>query len=286
MNRIFKIKILSYISSIIATLAVLSLGIESVTYCGFVQRHFLISSTVIVWFSLISLIIFFFTDDKFADKQRSRQKSLLKMLYLPLFVSSLLLIYVESINYSNFVFSKVHIQPQNLFALSTYLLIYIFCLDFVNEKKIIKYLILITSFIQLNSIIKEGNKTYDDKLSRFYGKCYLSTQFINKLVPENGTLIVPPQDNSVWPCSGNVSLLRYFLYPRNLINYDGNLFPASYILISSESFPNKQKIWPDFDIKDGEYYIFDFKNNQIKYTDEYKYVDNQTKGNWGLIKLK
>lgn len=54
------------------------------------------------------------------------------------------------------------------------------------------------------------------KLGWFY---YDYIQFIKRQTPEDAVVLVPPQ-GFPWPATGNVAYLRYFLYPRYLINGD------------------------------------------------------------------
>jgi hypothetical protein len=148
-------------------------------------------------------------------------------------------------------------------------------------------------------ILKNINLSYDKKMEMVIGKlAYDYAIFIKDNTPPNARILIPPQSYP-WDKTGNVAYLRYFLYPRDLINGDEkdpkvDIQSVDYVLIdygeTNISQYGHTNVWPKFDVA-GEYkVIWDPETNNFWKVDNgyYKYngkeADNLEK--WGLIKVK
>jgi hypothetical protein len=146
-------------------------------------------------------------------------------------------------------------------------------------------------------ILKNINLSYDKKMEMVVGKVpYDFALFIKSNTPEDSTILIPPQ-GFPWSQTSNVEYLRYFLYPRNLIN--GNekdskvdIRRVDYVLIdygetniSQYGFTN---IWPKFNVN-SEYIVYwnplDGTTRKVD-NGKYVYKSDQNTEEWGIIKIK
>lgn len=258
------------------------------------------------------------------------------ILFLPIVVFYFLMVFLNLKNYPNYVFAKYHIQPQNFINLVYLSLLLLFLRDgvliYINKlfdffvchtdskrKKyniflaFIPYLIFFfflsqVSYIVLNSSKLIFQKTYilfkcikcdSDRRKReaFGGLLYDYILFLGKNTPEESKILIPPQ-GFPWPQTGNVGYLRYFLYPRVLINGKErepglDLREIDYVLIdygeSNISEYGYTNVWPKFDVN-SQYIIYwdpDTGEVQKDFSEKYIYKNNPDKGkSWGLIKVK
>lgn len=145
-------------------------------------------------------------------------------------------------------------------------------------------------------IIKNFSLDYDSKMKFKIGKLpYEYTMFIKNNTPENATILIPPQAYP-WNKTSNAAYLRYFLYPRKLIN--GNekdtkvdLNIIDYVLVdygeTNVSQYGYTNVWPKFNVK-GKYVIYWDPLTNKSVTDVsgvYKYNANDKDEIWGIIKL-
>lgn len=217
---------------------------------------------------------------------------------------------LEKVKYPNYIFSHFHLHPF-LFLISVILMTVIFLLN-NNERKshillhVTLFFILVQyAIVDFNSvkkaqplfILKNSGLSHDQKMEISIEKVpYDYAMFVKNFIPEDSTILIPPQGYP-WPQTGNVAYLRYFTYPRKLIN--GNerdpkvdLKDVDFVLIdygettiSEYGFTN---VWPKFDV-DGEYIIYWNPTDGItQKVENGKYIyepDSNTKL-WGIIKVK
>ena len=238
------------------SLSMLSVGLESVSYFGFIENKLGLSSLYIYLLSFVLSI-----------SPGKTIKIPSKLSKLTIVVSSMIyafLIALETYFYPNYVYSHLHINPSVAqFALA--LLSYHLLIHFKQSwHKAFLIASLIYVFVDgggrtlglatrgLAQVANDPLATYSTKLSRVYPGFYETMQEIVRLTPTNATIFIPPQSNP-WELEGNAAMVRYFVYPREVKNLGEDLVvpkvtgPA-YVLIAKGSA--KQRItaydygWP------------------------------------------
>ena len=126
-----------------------------------------------------------------------------------------------------------------------------------------------------------------------YGYYYDYINFVKQIVPENSSILLPPQENP-WQNEGNQRLSRYFLYPRTIYSAHESNLPEdiSYIVIawgSPDFSPKNGKSygWPKERIEASKIYIYNFDTKSItEYSENYDPDKFMKPGIYGLIKTK
>ena len=178
-------------------------------------------------------------------------------------------------------------------------------------KILVAYTVIIILFLNLKGIgpknvlrnfiirARNFNLSYDDKMRLSVGKeFYNYTLFIKENTPEDAVILIPPQAYP-WPQTGNAGYLRYFIFPRKVIN--GNEFEhgmnlkenkISYVLfLWSDDYPTSGKVsvpgWPKFDLE-AEYKLYLFPDGKTKnvYGNYNQQEIKENTGIRGIIKLK
>lgn len=278
--------------------------IDTIKYPGFVGKHFFIDAKI---FLAVSTVLIIFSKNKI--------KSLFNKLNLFILLVStaglVLLTFLEAYNYPNYVLSKFHLNLVGL----VYVLIFSFAIYVANiiqkEKgiskkgftKFILFCILVYALVInvgitfQNALTKDVyiglhlRDTYDQKMLYQWGNYYSYMKFVKDNTPENATIIIPPQ-TSPWLSSGNLLLDRYFLYPRNLIQFgltipDGQPKNA-YIMIYKGEWCDSHdcEIWPAQTIKATELIVKKPKSSEVeKIIKDYVYSPNNKEYSFGLLKI-
>lgn len=231
---------------------------------------------------------------------------------------------LDTFKYSNFVFSTYHVQPEGLitsFVLSLYMYIVssrnIIFVGYKNIKSFsrLKYLVMaillwiltqniyrlsLDSARDLAFMIKNPNASYDQKMEEKLGKLFYNyALFIKANTPENAKILLPPFPAYPWPQTGNYAYIRYFLYPRTVLN--GNEYNAGhdlvgegidYVLIAwgeTESTSGGYSHgWPKFNVKAEKitYMVNDGDKRRIEKSGDYIYDNVKNTELWGVIKVK
>lgn len=292
-------------------------AVESVSYNGFFQKHFGINFfwllILLVCIGIVHLILKIFSKQP-TDSKLFKAQTLALTCLIGFYV---LLKVANRFTHANFVFSKIHIQPDNLFSL-----VLVFLIPFLisgihavlrsGKNKIAVtltslcllligfnfYKIYKTELWAIRFIVSNPLASYDDKMRRAVGPVFYNyTKFIVAHTPENASLLMPPQAFP-WPQTGNGAFLRYFVYPRPLGNgkefetpEEAGAITYDYVLLAwGETETTEGRYthgWPKFDIP-AEKIIF--MNEDGSYSGEvkgsYRYEDYKDKKVWGLIKVK
>lgn len=290
--------------------------VEVFTYKGFFLKHINIDLTFVYYLAFIfGLILQLTYIGKGSFLSKKIQKIISYFLWIISFVFFLFL-YLEQVSYPNFVFSKFHINPDNLFWpwMMSFYLVFVGKIKLEYFRKIfyspLLLLIIVMWALSLNLIrirlmftenlrylIKNPLASYDEKMRHSVGqKFYDYTLFINKYTPEDSNILIPPMAFP-WPQSGNGAYLRYFIHPRNFANSEEYLLGKDkyikdfdYVLLDwgeSDGLQDQYtQGWPKFDIP-AEEIIFWQENGDVEIVKE-DYVYNKYKGKevWGLIKVK
>lgn len=314
-QNLFLIKLKSlfvylWLTSIAATL------VEAFTYRGFINKHYLINSYIFVYLALFLGIYLMFSFGKKNNLVNSNIYRLNTVFFKMIFTSYLLLSLLDLLNYKNFVFSKFHIFPENLFIVCLLSLFVILSKNISfnkNSKKreiwmfvfyIISAWALYINMTKINSMfidqirfmVRNPRASYDEKMRRMLSEeFYDYILFIKTNTPDNSTILIPPQTNP-WPQSGNVSYVRYFLYPRKIAQgkqfeaADYNKIGIDYALLDwgeiEEESVGFTHGWPKFDIPSEEIILMR-DNNEVEILKEnYIFKNFKDKKLWGLIKIK
>lgn len=288
---------------------------EAVTYSGFIIKHTglnpLLAITPAIFFSLIILVL------NFVKKNKKFQKNDKALVVFSVF---LLILYIvlkitDRLTYANFVFSNLHIQPNNLLwpTLISFLPVIIVWFPRINFKKLLTFQSILTLFVTsivvfnifriykmewwaFQFIITHPQASYGEKMRRAVGpEFYNFTQFINKYTPENSSILIPPQAFP-WPQSGNEAFMRYFIHPRKMRNdaeYESKADwkDFNYVVLNwgetDSTEPPYTHGWPKFDVPADKIIFMNLDGSyggEIK--GDYHYKDYKDKKVWGLIIVK
>jgi len=277
-----------------------ALAAEAVFYPGFWQAKAHISIETILTLYAAYLAIFVIT-----KKQNPQRRSwTLKVIAIILFIFSSILYFFEYRYFPNYSFSHFHLNPLGLaFAFS---ILAIFIYRPTVKKSILltfsTYLLIVFALANLPAVIGDSvsgltyaistrNQTYNQKLAQEIGPDYDYFQFVNSIVKEDETIMLPPWQLP-WRHTGDFNYARYFLYPRKVVNGQLTLLPSetNYVLLTSETENGMDKdypIWPNFPVKAEEIIIYNFNDNTSQIiTKNYDPKDWLGKHPWGLIKIK
>ena len=242
---------------------------------------------------------------------------------------------LETNNYHNYVFSKFHINIDLLLRGVIFLgliemfkvikkakesSIYLQPLEFIKYKNILRFfktgkiystLFLFSSlFLLINNLAKVGRlllkdslyivsnplTTYEEKMRHRVGvKFYDYTQFVKDNTLEDAVILIPPQGYP-WPQTGNKFYLRYFLYPRTLVNgeefkpnADLESGEVDFVLVvwgeSNASQYGYTNGWPKFSVKASKSLYWKEDGSIVETKQDYDFNDSDF-NDWGLIEIK
>lgn len=167
------------------------------------------------------------------------------LVYMPIFGLLILIInsrdFLGMINAGGlkltYLFKSKRLFPVPKLGSVTVLLLYVF----------ISYALISNISLTLDSLISRNiyvfthlNNNYDQKMTYHWKNFYWHMLFVKNNTPQDSTIIIPPE-KSPWLISGNPWIVRYFLYPRNIVQYENenlkieNNSPSSkdtYVLLS------------------------------------------------------
>lgn len=293
----------------------LMLLVESFTYIGFIKKHFFIDSSYIFIFSIVIAITYLFVKRSGEEKLLQRFFKVNKIIFSTTILSSFILFIIEYANFPNYIFSKIHVNIDNISRI-IFLSSALWLIDWLRTKSktMSKKSYLITSlsflliFFSLFSlldktfkealeknvyVIKNINDNYDQKMLKQWGIFYSYMMFVKNNTEEDSTMLIPPQ-TWTWYKTGNVGLVRYFLYPRKLGNGDYDKLPDlknyDYIFLAWGELPNGNKDdygWPKVKIDSEKIIYWDEKSNSVKAVNsKYDPADKENYKAWGIIKVK
>lgn len=229
---------------------------------------------------------------------------------------------IESLTYTNYVFSKFHIHPAQLsFVFYIFLVEYVIGINFNDAKNRIRsgavklfrietLIIPLVIFVFINNVVGITNKMKDDIFymsTNVFGtvkekyefklgsKFYNFTEFVKNNTDNNSKILIPPFPAYPWPQSGNSVYMRYFLYPRVLVSgeeyspgIDTNQF--DYVLIAwgetTSTSGNYTHGWPKFDVPTEYIMLLSEDGTTSKLFVNYDNIKFMDKEYWGLIKIK
>lgn len=147
-------------------------------------------------------------------------------------------------------------------------------------------------------IVMSPTASYDEKMRYGWGNFYDYMLFVRNNTPETATIMFPPMINP-WMDVGGGGLIRYFLYPRNIIQDMTNAYTdmdseADYAMLTWGSGTCTLEEgdchgWPRVKVS-AESIIYkkdkSTETEKSRYNVIYDYNDEINKGAWGLIKIK
>jgi hypothetical protein len=299
-----------YLFPLLVGLAFIALGVETYTYFGALSKYIWVDSRFFLVLALVSAV--FLT----GDKHNALDSWIFKLNSIVFPVSALIyivMLFLESSHFPNYIFSTYHIQPANFLYIVLLSLGLFFVSQLTKQKPFFRNVfvsrcIIIFIFVSVYlsgavgvtqavvfsdiNVFSHINASYDFKMRELWGEYYDYAKFVKEYTPENASILVPPQ-KFPWASSGNVGVDRYFLFPRNLANgsFDGPLDVKSYdyvMLVWREWGGDESTFgWPKVPIQ----------AEKIIYFDPVTYSTTERLGNydpklvsadkaWGLIKIK
>ena len=255
-NNQIKFLIVIFLLSIVSILMV---GVEVFTYPNFLLNHFHIAPKVI---TIITILLI-------SPLLLKIKKPLGNLSAIFIFgtaltiVGQIILIYLESSNFPNYVYSHFHIQIAGFNNLTLHLAGLSLVALLLNKetikesiKKVNQYLIeqvnikglprrllffsiaFLWSFFAVTNIYKDlvisreiiadiasdPLANSSDKTKKINGFFYDDMLFIKSKTEEGSTIAIPPTDYP-WAIEGNPAYDLYFLYPRKLVQGSGTNLP-------------------------------------------------------------
>ena len=269
----------------------LLLAIESYTYTGFLKKYTFVDSQFFFVLSIVSVCLVILLQ----ITNKSYKASLLENLVVNLnsfllpftTIAYFTMITLNSVKYSNYIFSVLHIQPQNFLNILL-LSIFVFTLKIIsynNSKKWLGnifaginikliFLLILTSMlllefvassfietienvaVDLSFISTHLNDSYDQKMQDKWGILYKYISLIKASVPV-GSSILLPESKPPHSVDGRIEYYRYFLVDRKITNYDSStkvedydyvLLTKGYLHPTYDGSIQKNYIWPNFPV--------------------------------------
>lgn len=287
--------------------------LDTIKYPGFVGNHFLIDSRI--YFAVVIVLLFIMESKSRILNFVLRINSAVLLLSAGVY---LIFAIIEGIHFPNYVLATYHFHPDGLIYVVLFN-VSIFLITKLNlnlkkpfQLKNLGYLILIflTTYTLIASVGLSMQKafagdfyaaghvtnSYDEKMYFQWHDFYNYMLFVKYSTPENANVVIPPEIAPWWTRSGNLYLVRSFLYPRNTIQYDSEKIPDlnalptdTYIMVAWGEWGcdiGLCKVWPQETIKAKEAIFMDRKSPNIQDIKEnFKYDPKDTSTPFGLLKL-
>ena len=146
-----------------------------------------------------------------------------------------------------------------------------------------------TIFKTYPQIVTHPLASYEEK-SQFILNDYRFFLFLKEYSSENAVIAIPPQQTP-WLTSGNGGYVRYFTYPKHVINspLEGSIPPeATHVMISKGEWPVSEDEygWPKQVIEARRIWYFNRETNEVTLSPSTTYYPEENKYSWGLIELE
>lgn len=301
---------LLYIVIFIWTIALGISFLDTITYNGFFLKHTFVNPIIIYVFLGIVEFLGSFIFKRRAGNSFKNFQRVNFFLSLLLFLLFIMLSFIENVTYANFVFSTFHISISGL----VYPVILTICTNFILFN--LRYLVIpifglvlglvlennlsniwINNKSNLQYVFNHPSDSYKQKMENSLGKQFYDyVLFVKENTPENAKILLPPFPAYPWPQTGNIPYMRYFLYPRTLLN--GDEYSASYnlkkdgidyvLLAWGETVATSNGYthgWPKFDVNAGDIIFWMPDGSVITKKENYSYDQFKGQELWGLIKV-
>jgi hypothetical protein len=296
-------------------------------YSGFLAKNAIIPLKLILFLYIILGVLVYYVEGEILSL---RKQKFSKVSYRVLFTVNLIILVIsflvffvltviDDTYFEGYVYTKLfHFHPRVLRAIP---LVGIFILflsllspnfDLVKKRlKPINFIFVIILALLLSDnliiilprifnrtffILSHLNFTYDQKMVAKWGDFYNYMVFVRENTPESAFIMHPPQ-KAPWLNVGNGGLIRYFLYPRHLVqNHDDEYSKideiADYVMIAwgyCSCDGENCHGWPKVKVP-AEWIIYKKENStEVESRFEntvYNPDDEINKEAWGLIKIK
>lgn len=309
----------------------LFIWVEVFSYKGFLLKHFHIGSGPLMLIGIISIasilvIKIFIRKDIINNQFFVNLLFKLNKTFLGIGMAMYIFLnFYENSNYPNIVFTKFHVNLNNLitaiifnsvvvvgniaysniklmrnkiniakkdkkygyknllgsFLLTTSVIFF----SWYSLKNIANTLIIVLSNIKNTTFTIKA--TYDEKMSAVWGNEYYFWKYIVDHTPPDATIYVPPQEFP-WGTIGNAGLVRYFLYPRRVVNMNWNQVTVpknSYIVVAwgDWAIGAEKYGWPKVNIPaKGTWYFT--SDNKAEYVEgDYLPIWSNEDRKWGIV---
>ncbi len=301
--------------------------LEAYMYSGFLAKNIFIPLKLILFLFVIAGVLVNSIEAKIPSlrKRKFSQISYRGLFWINLIILLVSLlavsifIAIDDAHFDGYVYTHLfHLQPRVLRAIP---LMGIFILVFnllgpnlglikkrlksINFVFIIILVLLLSEnlimllpkmFYRTAFVISHLNFTYDQKMEAKWGDFYNYMVFVRENTPEDAIIMYPPQKYP-WMNVGNGGLIRYFLYPRHIVQNYSNEYAqiegsADYVMIAWGGWSCEAERchgWPKIKVP-AEWMLYKKKNSieiENKFEDTvYNPDDNINHEAWGLIKIK
>ncbi len=188
----------------------------------------------------------------------------------------------------SFIQQLVRWQGRTLFSIWFILTL---VLNIVNVSEIV-----ISNSVYM---IRKPFATYQEKMIRTWGEFYTFMQFVRDNTPDKSTIAIPPAQNH-WLTTGNIVLVRYFLYPRTVVNlketesantlYRMPNVAVDYALLDKGSWADSSVSygWPKIRLPVSAIILFhpDTLTTSTLKTQWYEPTQFENKDAWGILVLR
>lgn len=308
---------------LLIVLTFIFLVLDTFIYPGAVAKYLLIDSRFYFGLSL-ALVLFFVPSKKERDPKKYNLYDFIMsanvVLLIPLWTAYLIFVGIEAGHFTNYVLAAYHIHLDGLISIPLFSLS-LFLTEkvknslpkvFLLKPKNLFYfvLVILTAYFSVRNLASSANtalnadlyvflhptSSYEEKMYYQWGDFYRYMVFVKNNTLENAKIVIPPEQEPWVARTGDIQLVRAFLYPRQLIQYNGisipdlqSLGPGTYIMVSwgdrecaaadchgwpKQTIVARKIIYKDKNSSD----VIETKENFIYKKDDYKYV-------YGLIKL-
>ena len=306
-----------YIGLYLSVFSVLMAAIETYKYPGFIFKHFNFLPMifyVITGIAIIAIKLY---------PPPTPEKSLLATTFRLLAIYAIILTgvfyIIETITYPNFIFTYLHVHLDGLQILTGMLFVY-FALSNLMHRHYVAilnstFLLAISSLlinyaiintIDVTKLVKKEVKAMqipaindEEKNEAGWGTIYLYAQMLKQATPENVVIAMPPAQNH-WLYSGNIVLMRYFLYPRTLVNVKETADLSTLLELPDQEYGYVALVWGESNERDMSPYGWPKTSISAEYIDYFDLSSNTTKrvvnteylptvlneSIWGVIKVK
>ena len=299
--------------SLLIVLTYALLILDSVKYPGFTGNHFFIDAKIYLVI-VAALLLFVNAKSKILD-------FVLKINLFVLIFTSIVYIffsYLEGSHYQNFVLSVYHLNPDGLVFIPLFSLLIFLIVKFrPKEPKPIKiknvgyyiltFLIAYTLVSNVGASFQRSlngdiyvfthiSDSYDQKMLFQWGNFYNYMVFVKNNTQENSSIVIPPEIAPWFTRTGSSQLVRYFLYPRKLIQFKTAEIPnlkslpgGTYIMIAWGDWECERYgcgVWPEQPIKAKEVIFKDPNSSGVKDIKEnFTYDPKDTTSPFGLLRI-
>lgn len=230
----------------------LPLYLDVFTYSGYFTSLTHIPMRIYLIVSLlVSAIFALIKKNKIKNKDAYIGMSLITLLYL-------FSLTIEGVTHQGYMYELARIRPESLLYASLASLSALLVTVAQGKNKVERgtsYLLLLAItyyFLRLTpivsvqavsntrEIIRSPLASYDHKMELTWGSFYSQMKYIVDNTPEDSVIAIP-HDTKTYPLLANAALVRYFLYPREIVGFDGVNYDdllADYVVIDRDYPPS------------------------------------------------